>query len=252
MLAKPQTFSIEEKAKLEKLRLQVGLDPSTNGQIDEVKNLLDPGHLKGLLQKLVDEGHFPSLIVAGSQFVKRYAFMLLVPFLYSFSKWDKPILAGPEMLKYNLDTSTDPWMMNFVLSNDTLSGMNTRSEAREKLADELINGNLAPFIETVVEATKLSPTILWENAAIYLFWLYETELPSGASEDQQSKIQEDFHYLLKEFQCTSFTCGVNPFIQYYTQKEETANGPQRFRRTCCLFDQASDDGRCCKTCPKMK
>ncbi|WP_270180510.1 IucA/IucC family C-terminal-domain containing protein [Alkalihalobacillus sp. CinArs1] len=252
MLAKPQTFSNEEKAILEKLRLHVGVDPSATGQLGEVKDLLDADHLKRFLQKLVDEGHFPSLIVAGSQFVKRYAFMLLVPFLYSFTKWNKPIVAGPEMLKYNVDTSTTPWMMNFVLPNDTMSKSATRSEMRAKLADELINKNLAPLIETIVGSTKLSPTILWENAAIYLFWLYETELQKDAGEEQLARIQEDFHYLLKEFQCTSFTCGVNPFIQYHTEKEETANGKQRFRRTCCLFDQASDDGRCCKTCPKMK
>lgn len=250
MLAKPLTFSQEEVEKLEKLRLQIGLE-NVEG-IDGVKNLLDPNHLKEQLQQLVDEGHFPSTIVAGSQFVKRFAFMLLVPFLYAFTKWDKPILAGPERLKYNLDTSSQPWMMNLVLTGDVLEGNKSRSVAREQLADALINGNLAPFIESVVEATKLSPTILWENAAIYLFWLYETELPANATEEEMEKIQEDFHYLIKEFQCSSFTCGVNPFIQYFSEKEETANGLMRFRKTCCLFDQASADGRCCKTCPKMK
>ena len=127
-----------------------------------------------------------------------------------------------------------------------------REATRAELANKLINENLAPFVETMVKATKLSAAILWENAAIYLFWVYETLIPTEGNAKQVSRAKEDFHYLLREFNCTSFTCGANPFMPYYSDKLEREEGAIRFRRTCCLYDQVSEGGACCKTCPKAR
>jgi ferric iron reductase protein FhuF len=238
-------FSREEKEKLEQLRLTFGGKGEHTAQ-----QLLDSEQLKALLERLVSEGHFPSVIVAGSQFMKRYGFMTLAPILYAFTMWDKPILAGPDELEIAMNTQAA--VMQVTIPNSLKSSEKERADIRAELANKLINENLAPFVETMVKATKLSAAILWENAAIYLFWVYETLIPSEGNAEQVSRAKEDFHYLLKEFNCTSFTCGANPFMPYYSEKVERDDGPIRFRRTCCLYDQISEGGACCKTCPKAR
>nr|WP_255647906.1 IucA/IucC family C-terminal-domain containing protein [Pseudalkalibacillus hwajinpoensis] len=142
--------------------------------------------------------------------------------------------------------------MQLTIPNPLKRSEKERADTRAELANKLINENLAPFVETMVKATKLSAAILWENAAIYLFWVYETLIPSEGNAEQVNRAKEDFHYLLREFNCTSFTCGANPFMPYYSEKVEREEGPIRFRRTCCLYDQVSADGACCKTCPKAR
>lgn len=240
-------FNEKEKEKLEQLRLTL----AGKGEYT-VQQLLDPDQLKALLERLVSEGHFPSVIVAGSQFMKRYGFMTLAPILYAFTMWEKPVLAGPDKLEIDLNTQAAPFMMQLVTPNSYMKNKQDREATRAELANQLINENLAPFVETMVKATKLSAAILWENAAIYLFWVYETLIPTEGNAEQVSRAKEDFHYLLREFNCTSFTCGANPFMPYYSDKVKREAGAIRFRRTCCLYDQVSEGGACCKTCPKAR
>ena len=83
-------FNQDEKERLAKLRLNIGEESEL-----AVQHLLDEHELKTLLERLVKEGHFPSLVVAGSQFMKRYGFMTIAPILYAFSMWNKPIPATP-------------------------------------------------------------------------------------------------------------------------------------------------------------
>ncbi|MCA0170621.1 IucA/IucC family C-terminal-domain containing protein [Bacillus sp. RAR_GA_16] len=166
--------------------------------------------------------------------------------------WEKPILAGPDELEIDLNTQAAPFIMKLTTSNPLMKSDQEREDTRAELANKLINENLAPFVETMVKATKLSAAILWENAAIYLFWVYETLIPNEGNAEQVSRAKEDFHYLLREFNCTSFTCGANPFMPYYSDKLEREEGAIRFRRTCCLYDQVSEGGACCKTCPKAR
>ncbi|TKD70499.1 siderophore-iron reductase FhuF [Pseudalkalibacillus hwajinpoensis] len=249
MSANQQTFSIEEKARLEKVRLHLGND---GANYPNVEQLLDEEKLNAILDRLVDEGHFPNSIVAGSQFMKRYGLMTLVSSLYAFTMWNKPIVAAPDQLAYRLDTDADSWMMNLVIRDEWRNNWTDRTKERAKLANELINENLAPIIEAMVKATKLSATILWENAAIYLFWLYETVIPTEGDLEQKRRGEEDFHYFLREFNCTSFTCGANPFLPYYSEKTEREEGLLRIRKTCCLKDQISSESPCCKTCPKAR
>ncbi|MGB7998804.1 MAG: IucA/IucC family C-terminal-domain containing protein [Anaerobacillus sp.] len=242
-----QMFNQDEKARLAQLRLNSGEEGD-----DAVQHLFDDRVLKTLLERLVEEGHFPSLVVAGSQFMKRYGFMTLAPILYAFTMWNKPIPATPSRLNYKLDLDAEPWMINLGVTHEWEENQNDRTVVRSQLANQLINENLAPFVEAMVKATKLSAAILWENVAIYLFWVYETLIPSEGDAEQTRRAEEDFHYLLREFNCTSFTCGANPFMPYYSEKEDRVEGPIRFRRTCCLYDQVSEGGACCKTCPKAK
>ncbi|WP_347548311.1 IucA/IucC family C-terminal-domain containing protein [Pseudalkalibacillus hwajinpoensis] len=247
MVAKQQVFNLKEKEKLELLRLQVGAASHMS-----IRQLLDANELKALLERLVTEGHFPSLVVAGSQFTKRYGFMAIAPILYAFTMWNKPVDAGTDKLAYRLDLDAEPWMINLVIDDEWIDPSKDRSLARSELANKVINENLAPFVEAMVKATKLSAAILWENVSIYLFWLYETLIPSEGDKVQKRRAEEDLHYFLREFNCTSFTCGANPFLPYYTEKTETTDGAIRFRRTCCLYDQVSVGGACCKTCPKAR
>jgi ferric iron reductase protein FhuF len=54
-----------------------------------------------------------------------------------------------------------------------------RAEWRQDVIKTLFAKNMAPIIAKLEKTFGISKLILWENIAIYLFWLYETELKSN-------------------------------------------------------------------------
>ena len=91
-------------------------------------------------------------------------------------------------------------MINLSVTNGWKENQSERTVVRSQLANQLINENLAPFVETMVKATKLSAAILWENAAIYLFWLYETLIPSEGDAEQTRRAERGLSLFAKRVQ----------------------------------------------------
>ena len=88
--------------------------------------------------------------------------------------------------------------------------------------------------------TKQSKLILWDNIAIYLFWLYETVLPKNRrTQKYRIEPKEDFDYLISEAPETLFgNEHTNPIKRYYHKKVyiEDLQEEVRVRTTCCFSD----------------
>ncbi|APH03766.1 IucA/IucC family C-terminal-domain containing protein [Bacillus weihaiensis] len=185
--------------------------------------------------------------VIGSMFMKRYAFVAAL-ILYSMSAYNKGLNCSMENVSL-LHNENDPiWLPHVYLKDLTVTipdGSN-RDQWRQTLVETLFKGHISPIISAVAKETKMSKTILWENTAIYIFWMYETLLQQELNEDERAIINSDFQYVVLDAPPELFGWkGTNPLSRFFVEKVENV----RKRSTCCLFYFTSKNGDRCKTCP---
>jgi ferric iron reductase protein FhuF len=109
--------------------------------------------------------------------------------------------------------------------------------------DELIEGHLRPFIDTVAPLARLSSKVLWSNAGNYLEWL----LGVLASAIPQADLSQGRDLL----NAPNLAQGLrNPLYQpvRYVQIAGQA-ALRRQRRVCCVRYRVGGLG-CCENCPR--
>jgi ferric iron reductase protein FhuF len=213
----------------------------------------DDSALLQYLEKVGAHIGSPNSKVTASIFVKRYAFIAVI-YLYGISAWNKKL--DPSLTNISLQTVTadDLWLPTFYFHEVKMEeAEGSRDQWRENAVKELFSNNIHVLIEQVSKVTKQSKQILWENIAIYLFWLYETVLPKIEDEEIQTRAEEDFHYLISE--APGFVFGnepTNPIKRHYNKKVyiEDLQEEVRVRTTCCVSYLLQGTSKCCKTCPK--
>ncbi|NHC39309.1 siderophore-iron reductase FhuF [Bacillus sp. MM2020_1] len=226
---------------LQKYRFNPSLKQSFN-----VTDLLDESFLKDFLKNLSSAITAPSEKVAASIFIKRYAFLAVMS-LYAMTAWNKKINVSLENIKMELPEQGKDWLPGIALKDAALQDWdgNDRSEWRASILNDLFANNIYPLIFQLEKTVGISKLILWENIAVYVFWLYETELKD------YDRAAEDFHYLISEAQGSLFgSYNLNPLQKYFAEKTylEECDAEVRVRKTCCFTYQLPADKRC-KTCP---
>lgn len=185
--------------------------------------------------------------VIGSMLVKRYAYLAALV-LYSMSVFNKGINCSIQNLSLQTDETDPLWLPRFYFKNleVTIPGAE-RDQWRETVVQTLFLKNISKVISSISKNTKVSKSILWENTAIYIFWMYESLLEDkNLSNEISSRVVEDFEYVVVDAAAQLFGLKAqNPIIRYYRQKQ---NGV-RNRTTCCLFYLTSKNDDRCKTCP---
>ncbi|SFI90574.1 siderophore-iron reductase FhuF [Thermoflavimicrobium dichotomicum] len=216
----------------------------TSDLFDEAKCHLFLSQLSALLGS-------PSLKVTASQFAKRYVYLAILPALYAMSIWDKQLPVYTENSWIESDFKQGRWLPRLRLERlATSSWRGSREKWRDQVLHNLFAENVTTIWRALVRVTGISASILWENAAVYIFWLYEKKLKDL---DQQKRLQafKDFQYLL---QADPFLFGEteNPLAQWYTSKVYLIEEEEliRVRQTCCLYYQVNAEGLCCRTCPR--
>jgi siderophore-iron reductase FhuF len=213
-----------------------------------IASLLDESFLKDFLEKLALTIGAPSTKVAASIFIKRYAF-LAVTALYSMSVWNKKLNVSIDNVSMESPNQGIPWLPSFSLKEMTAQDWNGEDRAlwRDSVLKDLFANNIYPIIMALEKAFGISKLILWENIAVYLFWLYEKEL----KDNENSNVAEDFRYLLQEAEGSLFgQYNLNPLQRYYAEKTyvEEMDEEIRLRKTCCYSYQLPA-GKRCKVCP---
>lgn len=187
------------------------------------------------------------LHVLGSMFVKRYAFLAALV-LNAMSLFDKGINSSIENISIQTDENDPLWLPSFYFEKKdvTIPGTN-RDEWRKTIVQTLFQENITKIILAISKQTKISKLILWENIAIYIFWMYETVLEDETlSAEKAAKIQDDFHFVVMGAPSQLFgTKARNPLTQFYRPKQNDI----RMRKTCCLFYLTSKNNDRCQTCP---
>ncbi|MFC7442420.1 IucA/IucC family C-terminal-domain containing protein [Laceyella putida] len=213
-------------------------------------DLLDEQQCRLLLERLAERAGGASLVAVASQFAKLYSFMVIVPALFTMSALNKGFDLSLSNIGIDLEQPEEKSLFAAQIKQWKVTKPGVDREAwRERLVIQLVQRHVTPLWHQLHRVTSVPLSILWENTAVYVYWLYETKLADLTGEEKK-RAEADFQYLLQEAPASLFREKVQPLGRYYTPKCWPAHAPEpiRVRRTCCLYYQVGDTT--CKTCPR--
>lgn len=203
---------------------------------------------------LKDKIGSPNDIVTASIFMKRYAFLAVIS-LYAMTAWNKRLKVDFDNIIMVSNVQEELWLP-LILFKD-LSYIEVKpGDNREKWREETVRGLFADHLLSIIDhlklKTKISKYILWENIALYIFWLYETMFLDEKDSIIKERAAADFSYLVKEAPGELFGgYQKNPLMRY---KTDPIFIPQygkevRVRKTCCFSCELMKNPKRCNTCP---
>ncbi|HET7522268.1 MAG TPA: IucA/IucC family C-terminal-domain containing protein [Bacillales bacterium] len=200
-----------------------------------------------MLEKIGKKLNSPSPLVTASQFSKRYSFMVAVPALYAMAVFDKGMNATLGNCRIGPSAAPDVWMPHLQLDDDEClpAPLHDRHSWRDTIFKRLFKENLSIVNRMLTALTSVPETILWENTALYVFWLFEERMKQSDT-PQAEQIKEDFHHLVFADEGEVFGKSANPLQPFYSRKH--LNGV-RVRQTCCLYYKLPE-ADFCSTCRK--
>ncbi|WP_176706224.1 ferric iron reductase [Paenibacillus hemerocallicola] len=115
-----------------------------------------------------------------------------------------------------------------------------RNEWRKQTVERLFAGHLARLFHSLSKAAPIPMPILWENAAVRVYSLYEKRIGQGAGRDEAFRIRDDFEYLISTAPAGLFGEAGNPLAKFYGTASAAAasNSPAssaRIRKTCLYY-----------------
>lgn len=223
---------------LQKYRLK-----SETGKSFNVADLLDKAFAVEFMKNLAFSIGSPSERTAASIFIKRYAFIAVIS-LFAMTSANKKLNLSLDNIEMEEAEHGKDWLPMISLKNPSIEEWNgeDRDEWRKSVFRDLFANNIYPIIEHFEKTFKVSKLILWENIAVYLFWLYETEL----KDSENPNVRSDFRFLIMEAEGNLFGMyNLNPIQKYYSEKNSLDE--VRIRKTCCFTYQLGS--KRCKTCP---
>ncbi|WP_052427406.1 IucA/IucC family C-terminal-domain containing protein [Neobacillus niacini] len=223
---------------LQKYRLK-----SETGKSFNVANLMEKAYAIDFMKNLALTIGAPSERTAASIFIKRYAFIAVIS-LFAMTTGNKKMNLSLDNIEMEEVERGKDWLPMISLKDSSIEEWygEDRDEWRKSVYRDLFANNIYPIIEHFEKTFKISKLILWENIAVYLFWLYETEL----KDSENPNILNDFRFLIMEAEGNLFgKYNLNPIQKYYSEK--SFPDEVRIRKTCCLTYQLGS--KRCKTCP---
>jgi ferric iron reductase protein FhuF len=195
----------------------------------------------------------PNDKVTASIFLKRYAFLAVIYF-YAMTAWNKRLNINVNNLVLISNEKDKLWLPSFSFTD--LSFVEATPASREEWRRETVRllfaENLSPVIERLTQKTKISKYILWENIAVYIFWLYETVFEKENDVSIRTQAHFDLDFLINQAPGDIFGgCNQNPLVRNYTVPvfiKETGDGV-RIRKTCCFSYELDNNPKRCNTCP---
>ncbi|MBT2643388.1 (2Fe-2S)-binding protein [Bacillus sp. ISL-41] len=228
-------------------------EPEKDVQID-FRPLTDESEMGFYLERFNEGLKAPDAKTAASVFMKRHAF-LAVLYLYSMTAFNKRLDVSPENIILADAIKDGLWLPGFYLKNKStdVCPYGQREEWRKEAVRHLFVDNLFPVMDAISKSAKISKLILWENVAVYIFWLYEKILSQIEDHEVMMRAEDDFSFLIKSAPGKLFgRYNNNPIARYYSEPvyQEEADSYIRIRKTCCYSYLLKEKGSYCKTCPR--
>lgn len=223
-----------------------------------VMDLLDPEKSRMYMERVAPIFRTSLSTASVSMFVKRYGFLTAAPVLYAMSLLNKGLDCSVANSHLESFHKGDTWLPKLRLSDAAVSQPEEgkREEWRDWIIERLFADNISKVLRSLMKLVPVSSAVLWENAAIYIFWLYEKRMGEGATAEQKARMEEDFRYLVQEAPARLFgEARYNPLTRFYTEKRRTKahEDPFRIRKTCCYYYQTTPgEESFCGGCPKVK
>lgn len=189
-------------------------------------------------------------IAAASFFTKRYAYLVVTSAFVLMSAFTKAPKIDLNNILFNRFEDDKAWLPKLDLIDREVSipveGIDRSDWMRER-CEELFKGHLQPLFERINRVSNLPLTIMWENFAVYLFWLYEREAENLFETSVLATMSDDFHNIIHVFGGEVFGTEENPLRGHFYQKK-LPNGARQ-RKTCCLAFQVGEKKNYCTVCP---
>ncbi len=187
-----------------------------------------------------------------SQFSKRYGFLTFGSGLYAMTMFNKGLDYSVENCHIESIYKDNTWLPDVRLADWHITQPidSDRNEWRDQIIKNIFADNIAKVWRSISNAANIPISVLWENVAISVYWLYEKRIDKGASNNQKFRIHEDYQYLLN---APAYLFGEteNPLKKFNCSKRKTTTSdiPIRVRKTCCYYYKVSSDRVYCTTCP---
>lgn len=218
----------------------------------ECKSLLEQDKVRDYLERLKEPLGAKKLPVSGSLLVKRYG-LLASLVLYSMSMWNKLINVELDYVSLQSYEENGMWLPKFHFCPLEVSDMGIdRLKERTDYVKTLFKHHIDPIICSISSVAKISKDILWENVAVYIFWMYESIPLEQLSEGLKSRLIEDYQFIVKQAPGNVFgSYDKNPLSQFDRPKvfHDELQKEVRVRKTCCLYYATNDGAIRCHTCP---
>lgn len=218
-------------------------------------DLIKSTTLQPMLKMLKSRIEAPNILVTSSILMKRYAFLPVI-YLYALTKWDKKLNFSLDDVHFEDHSKNGMWLPNIRLESLTYTQCtdHDRETFRREAFRFLFKDHLYRIISALYKETKVSKMVLWENIAVYLFWMYETLLETEADPLVRNNAASDFRYIFSEADGSVFgPLKRNPLSSFDTEKVKKEEDDQliRIRKTCCYTYMLLKDKESafCKTCP---
>lgn len=247
----PSGLNEQEISILKGMRLAV--ESATSDLSIEMESfLVDDLRFYQYLELLKGKIGSPNDKVTASIFVKRYAFLVVI-YLYAMTAWNKRLNGNVGNLFLVSSDQDEMWLPSFSFAD--LSFIEATPENREEWRRETVKllfaENLFLVMDRLMRTTKTSKYILWENIAVYIFWLYETVFVDLKDQTIKDRASADFDYLVKQAPGELFGgYNQNPLTRYFTDPIFIPEYGKkvRVRKTCCFSCELKNPKRC-NTCP---
>jgi len=218
-----------------------------------VSALLEPARCAELLDDLAARMGAPSRRVAASLLTKRLGFLTTGVAFYGLSIAGRRLDLRPGNVWIEDGFMQGRWQSSLPLADTRpLPAAEDHAQLRTQVARTLFGELLGPLWETLARVGRVSPRILWENAAVRLYSLYDQRLPELAEAEAQTRCADDFAWLLAAAPA-ELRLELSPLAQFRRPAVANAVGRSiRFRRTCCFYYQATRPAEYCSNCPLIR
>jgi ferric iron reductase protein FhuF len=245
---RPASLTEEQWALLEQYRFLKGI-PSGSGGTEASGLLFDEGKMVRYLEDRFALMGSSELKTAGSLFMKRYAFVAALGMLAA-TCWNRKLNLSPgNLVLVDYVNDNGLWLPRIHLKDPSVWEFTSPAE-KDEFIHSLFSGHLDKMVGVLNRSVKLPDLILWENVAVYLFWIYENE----AFTTERDQKLHDFAQLLSDENSRWFgEYKKNPLKEYYTEKVkvEGLDDEIRVRKTCCYSYRLENGEQFrCKTCPQ--
>lgn len=233
--------------KLRKLRLTT--EKMNSSLSVETTKLLDESYLMEYIVSLQHHIGATNIKVAASIFTKRYAFLSAI-FLYTMTMNNKRLNISFENVSLETKDSSTLWLPYFYIHHLEVQVLEeNREQWRANSIEYLFKENISPILNTLSKVTKVSKLVLWENIAVYIFWLYETViLEEEISQNIVTRALEDLQFIISPTASKLFgDYSENPLARYY----KTELGTIKRKRTTCCYSHLTKSQKYCTTCPHI-
>lgn len=179
---------------------RLALEPSEDRRLSmPALDLLDRDKCLGYIGRAGEVFEGQTIAANASLFAKRYSYLTIASSLYAMSAMDKGLDYSIENAHIESVWRGSAWLPRIRLekweANRPEAGK--REAWRERIVASVFADNISRAWNAISAYVPVSKAVLWENAAIYVFWLYENRFLEGLDEERQAIVRSDLAYLVE-------------------------------------------------------